>query len=357
MPLKFAVVGAGRMGKLHARILSEMEQVQLVAVVDVNAAAAESLAAQRRCRAATDVAAIVADVDAAIIAVPTVHHAEVAEPFLKAGKPVLIEKPLSDNLPAARALIDLAHRHHALVQVGHAERFNPAVQAMRKYAIEPKFIESHRISPYTFRSTDVGVVLDMMIHDLDIVLMLAGPTEVDHLDAVGVNVIGSSEDIANARIVFRNGCVADITASRVAIKTERKIRLFSEHAYLSVDYQARKGLVVKKSANLDLIQMARKMGVQDLAALAQVVDYKTLLNVEQLEVDDSVEPLRRQAEAFVHAILENVRPEVSAEDGLAALSLAQRIADAIKSHQWDGRPDGRVGPGLLAGSGEMGGTP
>jgi predicted dehydrogenase len=272
----------------------------------------------------------------------------VARPFLLAGKPVLIEKPLSDDLAAGRALIELAHKHGSIVQVGHTERFNPAAVAMRKYAIEPKFIESHRISPYTFRSTDVGVVLDMMIHDLDIVLMLAGRAEVAHVDAVGVNVIGSTEDIANARIRFSDGCVADITASRVAIKTERKIRVFSEHAYLSVDFQARKGLVVQKSANLDLIQMARKVGVQDLADLAQKVDYKSLVNIEQLEVDDTAEPLRRQAEAFIRAIRENARPEVSAEDGLAALSLAQRITEAIKTHQWDGRPDGRVGPGLLA---------
>jgi predicted dehydrogenase len=348
MPLKFAVVGAGRMGKLHARVLSEMTDVQLVAVVDSHAAAAESLAAQRRCRAESTLADVVGQVDAAIISVPTVHHVDVARPFIIAGKPVLIEKPLCDDLESAKTLIALARQHGALVQVGHAERFNPAVMAMRKYAIEPKFIESHRISPYTFRSTDVGVVLDMMIHDLDIVLMLAGRSEVASVDAVGVNIIGASEDIANARVVFANGCVANITASRVAIKTERKIRVFSEQAYLSVDYQARKGIVVQKSDNLDLIQMARKAGVQDLADLAQKVDYKSLVHVEQLQVDDSVEPLRRQAEAFVRAIRENVPPEVSAEDGLAALALAKRITEAVKSHQWDGRPDGRVGPDLLA---------
>ena len=347
MPLKFAVIGAGRMGKLHARVLSEMPQVELAAVMDINPAAAGAVAAQRGCRALTDLAEAVALADAAIIAVPTVHHLAVARPFVQAGKAVLIEKPLCDDLPAARELIELARRRHAVVQVGHAERFNPVVVAMGKYAIEPKFIESHRISPYTFRSTDVGVVLDMMIHDIDIVLMLARGAEVARVDAVGVNVIGETEDIANARVVFRNGCVADITASRLAIKTERKIRVFSEQAYLSVDYQARKGLVVRKSENLDLIRMARKVGVENLADLAQKVDYTSLVNVEQLQVDDSAEPLRRQAEAFVRAIEQGVRPEVSAEDGLAALSLAHRITDAIKAHQWDGRPDGRVGPDLL----------
>ncbi len=352
MPLKLAVIGAGRMGKLHARVLSEMEQVKLVGVLDVNASAAQALAAQRNCRAYSDLAELVKDVDAAIIAVPTIHHVSIARPFLQAGKAVLIEKPLCEDPAAAGSLIELATSSGAIVQVGHAERFNPAVVAMKKYAIEPKFIESHRISPYPFRSMDVGVVLDVMIHDIDIVLMLAGQTEVAAVDAVGVNVIGKSEDIANARVVFTNGCVANITASRLAIKTERKIRVFSEHAYLSVDYQARKGLVVKKSANLNMIQMAQRVGVQDLAALAQVVDYKELVNVEELKVDDTAEPLRRQAEAFIRAIHENARPEVSAQDGLAALNLAQRITQAIKSHQWDGRPDGRIGPDLLTRTGQ-----
>jgi predicted dehydrogenase len=348
MPVRLGVVGCGRMGKLHARVLSEMPQVELVGVADTSALAAEALAAQRKCRAFTDASQLLDLVDAAVIAVPTVHHLSVARPFVAAGKGVLIEKPLSNELAAAREFIELARRTHAVVQVGHAERFNPAVVAMKDYAIRPKFIESHRISPYTFRSTDVGVVLDMMIHDIDIVLMLADCNEVRNVDAVGVNVIGDTEDIANARVTFANGCVANITASRLAIKTERKVRVFSEEAYLSVDYQARTGLVVKKSANLDLIQMARKAGVEDLADLAQQMDYKKLVKVEQLQVDESGEPLRRQAEAFVHCLQSGERPEVSAEEGLAAVRLAQMITDAVKRHQWDGRPDGRVGLNLLA---------
>jgi len=277
-----------------------------------------------------------------------VHHIAVARPFVAAGKSVLIEKPLSDDLTAARELVELARGGRGVVQVGHAERFNPAVMAMKKYAIRPKFIESHRISPYTFRSTDVGVVLDVMIHDIDIVLMLAGTNEVRSVEAVGVNVIGDTEDIANARVTFANGCVANITASRLAVKTERKVRVFSEEAYLSVDYQAKTGLVVKNSENLDLIQMARKAGVENLADLAQQMDYTKLVKVEQLHVDESGEPLRRQAESFVRCIQSGQRPEVSAEEGLAAVRLAQMITDAIKRHQWDGRPDGRVGLNLLA---------
>ena len=347
MRLRMGVVGAGRMGKLHARVLSQMDDVELIGVADVSAGAAEALAAQRQCRSFTDPGELLALVDAAIIAVPTVRHITVARPFVQAGKGVLIEKPLTDDLDSARELIALARDKGAVIQVGHAERFNPAVMAMKKHAIQPKFIESHRISPYTFRSADVGVVLDMMIHDIDIVLMLAGCTEVDRIEAVGVNVIGDTEDICNARVGFANGCVANITASRLAIKTERKIRVFSEQAYLSVDYQAKTGLVVKKSANLDLIQMARTAGVEDLADLAQKVDYTQLVNVEQLSVDEINEPLRSQAESFVSSVRQNVRPEVSAEDGFAAVHLATMITDAVQRHQWDGSPDGRVGLNLL----------
>lgn len=347
MPLKVAVIGAGRMGKLHARVLSEMPEVELVGVCDTNLAAAEAVAAQRGTRAFADPAPLVEIVDAAVIAVPTVHHLDVARPFVQSGRSVLIEKPLTSDVNAGNALIELARCHGAIVQVGHTERFNPAVLAMRKHAIQPKFIESHRISPFTFRSADVGVVLDMMIHDIDIVLMLARTTEVAHVDAIGVSVIGPTEDIANARVVFANGCTANITASRLAIKTERKVRVFSEEAYLSVDYQKRTGLVVKKSENTNLIDMARRFGVEDLADLAQQVDYTKLVKVEELRPDDTGEPLRLQAEAFVRSVVTGAAPEVSAEDGLAAVHLAEQITASIKRHQWDGRPDGRVGLDLL----------
>jgi len=347
MPVKFAVVGCGRMGKLHARVLSEMDGVELVGVADTNAAAAESVAAQRRCLATGDATELVDAVDAAIIATPTISHMEAAGPFVGAGRHVLIEKPLTDDLDEGRRFIELAHKHSAIVQVGHAERFNPAVIAMKNHPIQPKFIESHRISPYTFRSTDVGVVLDMMIHDIDIVLMLADCDEIISVDAVGVNVIGETEDIANARVRFANGCIANITASRLAIKTERKIRVFSTEAYLSVDYHAKTGIIVQKHANLDLLQMARNLDADDLAELARRKDYRDLVNVEQLTVDDSTEPLRLQAEAFVQSIDNRIAPEVSAEAGLAAVRLAQQITEAIKQHAWDGDPSGRVGLGVL----------
>ena len=334
------------MGNLHARVLSQMESAELVCMVDTDLGVARATAKQRNCEALEDVADAVEKVDAAIIAVPTIDHIEVARPFVAAGKPVLIEKPLTDDIGAAEELIELARANGTTVQVGHTERFNPAFLAVQKYAISPKFIEAHRISPFTFRSADVGVVLDMMIHDLDLVLMLAqgDPAQVH---AVGVNVIGDHEDICNARLIFDSGCVANLTTSRLAVKTERKMRIFSEEAYISVDYAEKVGLLVKKSENLDLIQMAHQYDAADLAELAENVDYTELINVEQLVVDDSIEPLRHQTEAFRRTVVEGAEPVVSASDGLAAVRCAHRIIDSIKKHRWDGEESERAGLGIL----------
>ncbi len=346
MSFRVAVVGIGRMGKLHARVLSEMPEAELVCLVDANPAVAETVARQRDCAALTDPADAVDKVDAAIIAVPTLQHVAAARPFIQAGKPVLIEKPFTNDVPAGEELIDLAGQRGTSVQVGHTERFNPAVMAMQKYAIRPKFIEAHRISPFTFRSADVGVVLDMMIHDIDLILSMASG-QVEHVHAVGVNVIGAHEDICNARLQFDNGCVANVTASRLAIKTERKMRIFSEEAYLSVDYAKKVGIVIKKDQNLDLIQMARDLDVDDLAELAGSTDYTELLKFEELVVDESIEPLRKQAEAFRETVVNGADPVVSASDGLAAVRVAGRIVQEVKNYRWDGPTSGRTGLDII----------
>ncbi len=335
------------MGKLHARVLGDMPEAELVCVVDVKASAARAVAKQRDCLALEDPSEAVDLVDAAIIAVPTASHLEAARPFIQAGKHVLIEKPLANDPVEGEEIITLARETGANVQVGHTERFNPAAVALQKHTIQPKFIEAHRISPFTFRSADVGVVLDMMIHDIDLVLMLAA-SEVESISAVGVNVIGAHEDICNARLAFANGCVANITASRLAVKTERKMRIFSEEAYVSVDYGKKVGVVVKKSENLDLIQMARELEVDDIAELAETVDYTGLLKVEQLVVDDSTEPLRKQAEAFRSTVENGTPPVVSAADGLAAVRTANRIVEAIGTHKWDGAGSNRKGPDIFS---------
>ena len=346
MSFRVAVVGVGRMGKLHARVLGEMDQAELVCVVDINPAVASAVARQRNCKALTEAAEAAGLVDAAVIAVPTLAHVDAARPFVQAGVPVLIEKPITNDVAAARELIALARKTGTTVQVGHTERFNPAVLAIQKYDITPKFIEAHRISPFTFRSADVGVVLDMMIHDIDLVLKLAGGA-VKEIRAVGINVIGAHEDICNARLLFDNGCVANITASRLAVKNERKMRVFSEEAYMSVDYGRKVGIVINKAENLDLIQMARELDVEDLAELAESVDYTQLLHTEQLVVDDTIEPLRRQAEAFRETVVNGAPLAVPAEEGLAAVQTANDIIEAVKLHEWDGHASQRRGLGVI----------
>ena len=347
MSFRVAVAGVGRMGRHHARTIHAMDDAQLVCVVDTNLAVAEEVAEQRDCLAFTSTEEAVDHVDCAIIATPTVRHLEAARPFIESGKPVLIEKPFTDDIAAGERFIEQAGAKSVAVQIGHTERYNPASMALRRYNIHPKFIEAHRISPYTFRSADVGVVLDMMIHDIDLVLMYAGSVNVVDIQAIGVNVIGQTEDICNARIQFDTGCVANITASRLAIKTERKMRIFSEDHYLSVDYGKKVGLVVEKKKNMDLIRMAREMDVDDIAELAQSLDYTELLNVEELIPDDSADPLTLQAQDFRKVVVDGASPACSAADGLAAVKVAAGIVDKLGEHKWDGGMSNRAGPDII----------
>jgi predicted dehydrogenase/uncharacterized protein with HEPN domain len=326
-PIPVAVIGCGRMGRLHARVYSQMPTVKLVGVYDSLGEKAQATAAEYQTQAFDKLEDLLPRVQAVTVAVPTQHHWTVAEPFLKRGIACLIEKPLAKDVEEGRRIVELARANSALVQVGHIERFNPAVRAMGRLKIEPKFIEVTRISPMTFRSIDVGVVLDMMIHDIDIVLNLAN-SPVAGVDAVGVSVIGDVEDICNARIRFQNGCVANLTASRLAMKTERKLRVFSRNAYVSLDYQKKLGIVVHRSGNLEavrrMVQRVRNGEIQDLSQF----NWGDLVKIEPLEIDD-VEPLRAQLDAFVAAIREGTPPVVSAEAGLAAVQLARRIVESM----------------------------
>ena len=207
------------------------------------------------------------------------------------------------------------------------------VQAMKRLNIHPMFIESDRISPYTFRSMDIGVVLDVMIHDIDIILSLAA-SPVKKIDAVGLNVIGEHEDICNARIVFENGCIANVTASRLALKTERKVRIFSRQAYLSLDYLKKEGVVIKTAPNVDAVKWIREHQQEGDFDFGET-NWADLLHIEQLDIDDK-EPLRVEQESFLNAILDpSKRPEVTAEDGLAAMQCADQILAAIKAHKWE----------------------
>ena len=333
-PLPVAVIGCGRMGRLHARVLSEMPGVRLVGVCDTSAAVAEAASEAHGCAAFGAAGDLPDDVRAVTIAVPTAFHADVAIPFLERGVACLIEKPLARDAGEGRRIVAAAQRSGATVQVGHIERFNPAVRAMDRLGVRPRFIEVTRVSPMTFRSMDVGVVLDVMIHDIDIVLRLADSTP-QRVDAVGVSVIGPHEDICNARVTFANGCVANLTASRLALKTTRTLRAFSPDAYVSLDYQKKYGIVVRRSGNFEAVRdAAARIRAGEVADLSDL-NYADLVQVEELEIDD-IEPARAQLEAFLTAVRNRSRPVVSAEDGLAAVELAARIVAAMPEQDLKG---------------------
>jgi predicted dehydrogenase len=321
------VVGCGRMGRLHARVCSQIPRVRLVGVHDANPQAAQATAQEYGSRAFDSIDELASQVRAVTIAVPTQAHLETARPFLDRGVACLIEKPLAPDVAQARQIVELARKHNAVVQVGHVERFNPAVRAMQRLSIHPGFIEVIRVSPMTFRSIDVGVVLDMMIHDIDIVLSLARST-VKRVDAAGVSVLGGPEDICNARLTFENGCVANLTASRLALKTERRLRIFSSEAYVSLDYQKKQGVFIGRKGNLANIRnVVARVKCGEITDLSQL-NFQELVHIDQLEIDD-VEPLRAEQDSFLDAVEGITTPAVSGEDGLNAVALAERIVAAI----------------------------
>ncbi len=235
--LKCAVIGTGYLGKFHAEKYANLPDCELVAVVDINPETAQTIAEKHGAQALTDYSTLLGNVDAVSIVVPTTLHYQVAKDFLNAGSHVLIEKPITTTVEQADELIAIAKEKNLILQVGHLERFNPAVLALDKDE-KPLFIESHRLSPFNPRANDVSVVLDLMIHDIDIILALVD-SEIERIDASGTPVLTKGTDIANARLTFKNGCVANVTASRISMKLERKMRLFRPSSYASVDFQNR----------------------------------------------------------------------------------------------------------------------
>jgi predicted dehydrogenase len=303
--VKVGVAGVGHMGKEHARIYSELQEVELVGVHDSNPDTARKIAAKCKTRAFGSLEEMVDAVDAASIVTPTSTHLAIAEPFLKRGKHVLVEKPIAMDTEEARKLVDLAEKHGAKLAVGHVERFNPVLVALEERLGRPRFIEAHRLSPYPGRSTDIGVVMDLMIHDLEIILHLVR-SPVTSVDAVGVPVLSKGEDIANARIRFANGCVANLTTSRISPEKLRKIRVFQDDAYLSLDYMKQEGEIYKR------------------------LDGK--ITRDRIPVMKG-EPLKNQLAEFVMNVRENTDPRVAGAHGFEALKLASQICGQIGSVQ------------------------
>jgi len=303
--VKVGVAGVGHMGKEHARIYSELQEVELVGVHDSNPDTARKIAAKCKTRAFGSLEEMVDAVDAASIVTPTSTHLAIAEPFLRRGKHVLVEKPIAMDTEEARKLVDLAEKHGAKLAVGHVERFNPVLVALEERLGRPRFIEAHRLSPYPGRSTDIGVVMDLMIHDLEIILHLVR-SPVTSVDAVGVPVLSKGEDIANARIRFANGCVANLTTSRISPEKLRKIRVFQDDAYLSLDYMKQEGEIYKR------------------------LDGK--ITRDKIPVMKG-EPLKNQLAEFVMNVRENTDPRVAGAHGFEALKLASQICGQIGSVQ------------------------
>ncbi len=326
--LRVAVIGCGAFGRNHVRVYrdlqSYLENVQLVGVTDSNSATAARVAAEFGTQAYTSVAGLAGKIDAASIAVPTVHHLQVASDLLQAGVDVLIEKPLTASLAEADELIAVAHKHNRIAQVGHLERFNPAVLAAIPIVNHPMFFEVHRLSVFTPRSLDVDVVMDLMIHDLDIVLSLVN-SPVREIRAVGLAVISNKVDIANVRVEFENGCVANFTASRVSTEKVRKLRFFQPHQYISIDY-GRQDLIsirVDERAAAELLS-----GKIPLATSGPAPG----IALEKPKVDPR-EPLRAEIESFLDAVRTRKKPVVSLEDGRRSLEVALQINQAIAAHQ------------------------
>ena len=335
VPLRVIVVGAGAFGRNHLRVYRELQQtgknVELVGVVDRDAATLAAAATKFEVPGFETIEACLAaagKVDAASVCVPTVHHATAAEPLLAAGIDLLIEKPLAANLTDADRILELGQKHGRIVQVGHLERFNPAVTAARQYLHRPMFFEAHRLSVFTPRSLDVDVVLDLMIHDIDIVLSLVA-SPVHEVRAVGLPVLSRKVDIANVRLEFENGCVANFTASRISTERVRKLRFFQPHQYLSLDFARQDLLMIDVTA-------AAGMDPAQLAAMAQMVQQagghpSAGLSLSKVAVEQG-EPLRLEIESFLQKVQDRSTPVVSGEDGRAALALALEINAAIKAH-------------------------
>ena len=337
--IRVAVLGVGSLGKEHARIyagLAEAGQVELTGVFDTSADTARKIAAKHGTRVFASIAELAAASDAVNIVTPTTTHFELAKLLLQQGKHVLVEKPMTDNTAQAAELVQLAQQKNCVLQVGHVERFNPVFKYLETVATQPRFIECHRSSPYPARSMDIGVVLDLMIHDLDVVLAFV-KSPVTSVDAVGIPVLSKSEDIANARLRFANGCVANLNASRISPERMRKIRVFSgpdNPCYISLDYRAQEGFIYRiardgeeESSLLKKI-LAAKLGVGKDSTIVSEFGGKRIVREPVPIAKD--EPLKLELQSFVNCVREKQTPVVSGESAKRALDLAFEITRQVQ---------------------------
>jgi predicted dehydrogenase len=303
--LRAAVIGVGRLGAIHARKYAAIPNLRLTHVVDVDPARAAEIAGELGAIALADHRQLVGRIDLASVAAPGIYHHAIAADLMRAGIDVLVEKPMAATLAEASDLKTIAERGGRILQIGHLERFNPAIVRLRSILKAPRFVECHRLAPFTERGTDVDVVLDLMVHDLDVILSATGAAEAVSLEALGVKVLTDQIDVANARIRFDNGLIANLNTSRVAPRRERKIRFFQPDAYISVDYEARR------------IQVYRKSPPPPGGAFPTI-------SADQIDLDDG-DPLMDEITAFVASVRTRGVPQVTAADGLRVMELSERI--------------------------------
>ena len=309
--IRAAVIGVGYLGRFHAQKYAQLDACELVAVVDGRQEVRDAVAAEVKSNAVADYRELLGKVDAVSVVTPTPAHFAIADAFLEAGAHVLVEKPITETPEQARALIARAHEHKRILQVGHLERFNAAILAAEPHLSTPRFMECQRLAPYKERGTDVNVVLDLMIHDIDLVQSLAG-SDIVSIDAIGTPVFSGEIDIANARIRFANGCVANTTASRVSLKTERKLRIFEDAAYISLDLQQKILTLIRK-----------REGVPQPGQLP--------VSIEEANLEQG-EALKSEIASFLDCIRNERKPIVSGEDGLRALETAIRITEQVHAN-------------------------
>ena len=333
--LKVAVLGTGSLGKEHARLYAELAAsgaVEFTGVFDVNADTKRRVAEKYRVRAFDSVNAAAAASDALSIVTPTSTHFELAHALLIQGKHLLVEKPMTDNTAQAAELVQLARQHRCVLQIGHVERFNPVFKYLENVATEPRFIETHRLSPFPARSTDIGVVLDLMIHDLDVVLAFVR-SPVTSVDAVGIPVLSKSEDIANARLRFANGCVANLTASRVSPERMRKIRVFSggpSTSYISLDYRAQEGFIyrIARDGETESSLLKKLLASKDSTIVSEFGGKRIVREPVPIAKD---EPLKLELRSFVECVRAQRTPVVCGESAKRALDLAFEITRQIQA--------------------------
>jgi predicted dehydrogenase len=309
--IRTAVIGVGYLGRFHAQKYAQLDGSKLVGVVDQNQQAAQAVGAELGVPVHTDYREILAKVDAVSLAVPTPLHHAIGRELLDRGIHVLIEKPIATTTQEAQELIDIARKRQCVLQVGHLERFNPAIVAAVARLKTPRFVESHRLAPFKQRGTDVSVVLDLMIHDIDLIQELVGQP-IESIDAIGSSVFSGEIDIVNARLRFKGGCVANTTASRISLKQERKIRIFQDDAYLSIDMQQKILSVIRKKDTAAAVESPAQVSIEE----------------ESFEQGDA---LRDEIAAFLKAVRTKTEPVVSGEDGLRALETAIRITEQVNS--------------------------